>query len=552
MESPLLQAVLTYSTDLITAAVSLYDSSTTELLEVNKAWLKLYSYDEKEDIQLFLSDILAAHHQQGYFQKFLWEHSESALEWHKKKDGTIFPVEVSHRSFNWQGRPLILVIAHDQSERLRSEESALKHTSEIVRHQKTLLALAQLDRTNWQHELQTLLAQDAHTLQIERVSYWRMDKTQQTLTCESLYCLSEQQHQQPLLKRQTRDFPVYFRALLDKQTIITGNAQTDPRTAAFQNPYLQPLGITGMLDVPICYQGELEGVLCHEHVGPPREWTHDEVDFAVAIGTLVTLALEADYRHQAEERLRAALEKEKELNELKSGFISMVSHEFRTPLTTMMSNTELLLHYSQNWDDEKRQKIYQRLQDSLRWLSGLLDEVLVFGKAEAGKLDNQPKPLDVVACCRDILELISVGPGHRHRLVFESKCPEPYQLLDEKLLQHIVSNLLSNAVKYSEPDSDIRFTLQQTATDMILQVQDQGIGIPEEALPHLFTPFYRAPNVSHIHGTGLGTAIVMQCVEKMGGTILVNSAPNQGTCIEVRLPIMTMDKKIDNGNTDMT
>lgn len=538
LQSPLLQAVLTYSTDLITAAVSLYDIDTAELLEVNKAWLALYGYSEAEEGQLFLTNILADPNQQDYFSQRFPGLSEPTLEWHKKQDGTIFPVEVSHRVFEWQGRTLVLVIAHDQCERLHSEELALKRTSEIMRHQKTLLALAQSDRSDWQRELENLLAQDAQTLQIERVSYWVMDASAQRLTCESLYQLSTHQHHQPQLTLSAADFPDYFAALIAKQTIVTPNAQTDPRTVAFQEIYLAPLGITGMIDVPVYYHGELVGVLCHEQVGPPREWSHDEVDFTVAIGTLVALALEAAYRRQAEEKLRTSLEREKELNELKSGFISMVSHEFRTPITTMMSNTELLLHYSQNWDEEKRQKIYRRLQDSLRWLTGLLDEVLVFGKAEAGKLSYQPSPLDVLACCRETLELISLGPGHRHRFVFDSACIDTDLLLDEKLLQHILINILSNAVKYSEPDSEIRFTVQQTQESLILTVVDHGIGIPEEAAPHLFTPFYRASNVSHIQGTGLGTAIVLQCVEKMGGTIRIESKQNQGTRVEVKLPAL--------------
>jgi len=238
-------------------------------------------------------------------------------------------------------------------------------------------------------------------------------------------------------------------------------------------------------------------------------------------------------RKQAEEEIRNALQKEKELNQLKSCFVSTTSHEFRTPLTTILSSAQLLEHYSHKWSEDKKRSHLQRIQNMVQHMTQLLNDVLFIGKAEAGKLEFNPVPLDLVQFCLSLVEEFQLGKAStqdattRASVVFvsgqnlNSGASEELALLskqvstcmDEKLLRHIFSNLLSNAIKYSPSGATVRWELNLTDTEAIFQIQDQGIGIPPKDQAGLFESFHRASNVGQIPGTGLGLAIVKKAVE---------------------------------------
>lgn len=228
-------------------------------------------------------------------------------------------------------------------------------------------------------------------------------------------------------------------------------------------------------------------------------------------------------RKQAEGEVRKALTKEKELTELKSRFIAMASHEFRTPLTTIQSSAELLEYYSQKWVHEKKLTHFHRIQTSVKHMTKLLNDVLIIGRAEAGKLTFNPAALDLEDFCHNLVEELQLNDTHQHRITFacvhsfkksaniDSSLSSPVQTLlymDETLLRQILENLLSNAIKYSPKGSIIEFTLEYSSTQAVFQIRDQGIGIPPQDQPLLFESFHRATNVGTIAGTGLGLAIV--------------------------------------------
>lgn len=255
-------------------------------------------------------------------------------------------------------------------------------------------------------------------------------------------------------------------------------------------------------------------------------------------------------RKQAEEEVHKALTKEKELTELKSRFISMASHEFRTPLTTIQSSAELVEYYSQNWSHEKKVTHLHRIQTSVKHMTKLLNDVLIIGRAEAGKLTFNPAVLDLESFCRNLVEELQLNDIHQHTISFiceqyreefanigayKSETKLPY--LDETLLWQILENLLSNAIKYSPKDSIIEFKLQYSSTQAVFQIRDQGIGIPPEDQPFLFESFHRAKNVGTIAGTGLGLAIVKKCVDIHQGQVAVISEIGVGTTFTVTLPI---------------
>ncbi len=248
-------------------------------------------------------------------------------------------------------------------------------------------------------------------------------------------------------------------------------------------------------------------------------------------------------RRQAETDILATLHRERELSELRNSFLSMVSHEFRTPLTTIRSSAELLERYKNRLSDEKKQSHHQRIQSAVDRMTQLLDEVLLIGQAEAGKLKFEPKPMDIVAFCRELVEGMQVIVNHRHpsgshqhAIAFTSSGDCTDAQMDEKLLGHILTNLLSNAIKYSPEGGTVLFDLVCTARQAIFRIQDSGIGIPEEYLPQLFESFQRADNVGTIQGTGLGLAIVKKAVDLHGGTIAVESEVGIGTTFTITLP----------------
>ena len=241
-------------------------------------------------------------------------------------------------------------------------------------------------------------------------------------------------------------------------------------------------------------------------------------------------------RKRAEADIRNALEKEKELNELKSRFVSMTSHEFRTPLTTILSSAELLQDFGNIWDEEKKLKHFLRIQTSVTHMTGLLNDVLLIGKAEAGKLEFKPTPLDLISFCRELTEEMELA-AENHTIIFCSGGDCTNACMDEKLLRHILSNLLSNAIKYSPSGGTVKLELIGEQKTVMFHIQDRGIGIPQADLIQLFDSFHRASNVGTISGTGLGLAIVKKAVDLHNGQIFVKSEVGVGTTFTVKLPL---------------
>ncbi|MCB9041960.1 MAG: PAS domain-containing sensor histidine kinase [Lewinellaceae bacterium] len=239
-------------------------------------------------------------------------------------------------------------------------------------------------------------------------------------------------------------------------------------------------------------------------------------------------AAEAALR-QNQEELRRSLEKEKELSELKSRFVSMASHEFRTPLTTIASSAELLGLYTESAQQEKRDKHLRRIQSSVTNLTGILGDFLSLSKLEEGKIQINPVYFTVEELGEEVVEEMQslLKPGQKIQTDFQSGHLEAY--LDKKILKNIFINLLSNAIKYSGENSTVFFQLEQDGQNISASIRDEGIGIPKEDQKHLFTRFFRAANSVNIQGTGLGLNIVKRYVDLLGGKIRFKSEEGKGT-----------------------
>ena len=260
------------------------------------------------------------------------------------------------------------------------------------------------------------------------------------------------------------------------------------------------------------------------------------------IQNFVYIGRDISDRKGVEAEMMKALERERELRELKSDFVSMASHEFRTPLTTIFSSAELLQHYSQTWPEDKKLKHYNRIEAAVKRMTKLLDDVLLYSKAESGKLEFNPKPLVLKNFCSDLVEEIQLGIGENHKLNFVYLGPCNNACMDEKLLLHILTNLLTNAIKYSPQDTTVLFGCSCENQEVIFEIKDEGIGIPPEDQKRLFESFHRAKNVGAIPGTGLGLAIVQKSVELHGGRITCTSEVGVGTTFRVTLPLNNESK----------
>ncbi len=241
-------------------------------------------------------------------------------------------------------------------------------------------------------------------------------------------------------------------------------------------------------------------------------------------------------RKQVEIEIQTALDKETELNQLKSRLISMTSHEFRTPLTVISSSVGILKTFAKKLSDEQKLEHLNRIETYVGHTTKLLDEILLLNQAEAGKLQFQPALIDLVSFCENLVNEMQFGASD-HSLVFTYNCTADNTLatLDEKLLRQVLTNLLSNAIKYSPDGGEVNFTLTLAEDGAIFKVKDSGIGIPPEDQKRLFESFHRAKNVGTIQGTGLGLSIVKKCAQLHGGDVTVESEVGKGTTFTVTI-----------------
>ena len=240
------------------------------------------------------------------------------------------------------------------------------------------------------------------------------------------------------------------------------------------------------------------------------------------------------------EELVQALAKEKELSDMKSRFVTLVSHEFRTPLSVIQSSAELLQRYEERMNREEKNKYFFRIANGVRQITELMNDVLFLGRAEAGKLMFTPEPLSVENFCLQIIDEVSSGSttlGVDPRIRFSYEGLREEVMADRKLLRPILLNLLSNALKYSLHTSPVYFEVRCQDAQLVFCVRDHGVGIPQEDIPKVFDVFYRAANVETVQGTGLGMAITKECVELHGGSISVRSTPGSGTEFTVEIPL---------------
>lgn len=245
---------------------------------------------------------------------------------------------------------------------------------------------------------------------------------------------------------------------------------------------------------------------------------------------------------RAKTDLTRALDQERELGELKSRFVTTVSHEFRTPLGIIMSAIELIRHYDERLPADQRRELHQDIFSSTRHMAGLMEQVLVLGRVEAGKLACKTASCDINAFAEKITDECLSATHRKCPVIWKPEGDLSGAIADEALLRHIFSNLIANAVKYSPDGSTVEFTVHRDGGLAVFKVIDHGIGIPVADRPHLFEAFQRGSNVGEIPGTGLGLVIVKRCIDLHGGSAEIESEVGKGTTFIVRLPLFGRDE----------
>lgn len=579
-------------------------------------------------------------------------------------------------------RTIELLRANDQLK--RAEEASRKRSDLMQKHRDVLLELAHSNKSDLERALRRICSISAAILDVARVSYWSVLEDDSGISCEVLYLRNKDDFDQQFKGRRIvfAEYRAYFDELAARRTIVANEVLSHPATRDLGENHLKPLGISSLLDTPVWECGEGVGVLRHEHVGPPRDWSPEEIDFVSALASIVSLALEesnrvraehllreseaklresearfstafraspalmsisrlsdekyievndafvrwyglyrdniighdtrelgiwlnledrakfwadlnrngsvrelechartgrgamgtlllsADiieinrqphviatgvditHRKQAEVELLRTLAREKELGRLRSHFVSMVSHEFRTPLGIIQSSAEILEDYLEQLEPAERKNHLQSIRNNTCRMARMMEEALLIGSLDAGNIEFKPAPLELRPFVQKLVEEVLSATNRR--------CPIELLLADipgqiqanERLLQHILTNLLTNAVKYSDPGRAVRFEIAFAGTEIVCDIRDQGIGIPEADQEWLFSAFHRGQNVADRPGTGLGLVIVKRCVDLYGGKINVESQFGKGTVVTVRLPVFSPGSPAAGGGAD--
>jgi len=694
-------------------AMSLFDPETLRYIEANEAAARLVGAPSREALRnVSPTERWPERQPDGRLSiekvretiKIALDQGSHRFEWLVRRyDGTELPLDIVMTAVPFGGRTLLSIVYRDISvqrraeseirrlnallekrvaertvELLRSndqlkrvEQELRKRGEQVQKHRDVLLELAHSDKSDFAKALRKICSLAASTLDVARVSYWSVQKNHSAIACEVLYLRNAESFDDRFEGSRLflSDCPAYFEALSAKLPIVANDALDHAVTSCLAENYLKPLGISSMLDAPVCMRGKLVGVLCNEHVGPARDWSAEEVDFVSALASSASLALEESNRahsenllresaallresearfstafraspalisllrlsdgkfvevndafvswlgldrerivghdtkelgvwlnrserekvlaellrhgsvrqiecqfrscrgtvhtivlsaeiieincephilgfglditerKQAETELLRTLAREKELGQLRSNFVSLVSHEIRTPLGIIQSSAEILEDYLDRLEPSERKEHLQSIRKNTRRMAGLMEEVLLIGSLEEGKMEYKPAVVELRKFVRRLVEEVLSTTGGRCPIELSfSETPAEIQA-DERLLRHIFTNLLINAVKYSHSGWVVRFEISCAGSAIVCAIRDQGIGIPEVDREWLFNAFYRGRNVGDRPGTGLGLLIVKRCVDLHGGKIKVESKLGEGTVVTVRLPI---------------
>ena len=474
------------------------------------------------------------------------------------RDGTFKDVLVSTTLMAYKGKRMYLSSYYDITERKKGE-TQLRYQNERERLLNAILLKIQKE-LSLDQILAITVKETQELLRIDRVAIYQFNQNWNgTFVVEAV-----NDPELSILGSSVND-PCFNQEYIQKylsNSIASINDVDLANLSDCHKSLLQRFQVKANIVVPISFGDTLWGLLIAHQCSAPRQWEGFEIDLLRQLANHVAIAIQqvklfervqdlnknlerqvTDRTQQLEQSLRQleiALRKEKELNELKSQFISRASHEFRTPLATIQAASDLLRNYSHKMTNEKKLEKIDKIQHEVKGMTNLLEEVLVIGKTESGKFELQMEQINLEKFCLEIIEQTKLLATDKHQVVFININAPVSMMIDTKFFKQIISNLLSNAIKYSPDGGEVTFRISKASDrppQLLLEFSDQGIGIPLADQEKIFEHFYRAHNVGMIAGTGLGMAIIKNSIDILGGTIRLNSAETQGTTIQVKIPL---------------
>lgn len=351
--------------------------------------------------------------------------------------------------------------------------------------------------------------------------------------------LSQQQHIQQLNQLATQRMKLFQQSIELYQRDQSDAAKQTQNTITDQSVQLREQIQTLLAEIKHTEQQQLQSSLQASRTSIQRRSSIEGIGILLSTITIlgvVVLFYRSQRRQQQVRTLKQTLLQEQELSQLKLRLFSMISHEFRTPLSVILASAQLLAEILEPKIEHDQLKNLYRIQTSAKLMNRLITDILTLTRAEAGNLECRPEWLDVESFCLNLLDDLQSSESLQQSLQFtsEGKCGRVY--LDEKLLYSILSNLLLNAIKYSPPGNPVTLKLFCKPGQIEFEVQDQGVGILEIDRESIFMPFYRGQNVESVTGSGLGLAVVKKCLELHNGSIQVESQTGESTKFLVSIP----------------
>ncbi len=476
-----------------------------EILMANPRLNEMFGYKEHEligkGIEILVPDHLRHQHQAHraeYHEKPKKRSMGYGMDLQgRRKNGTNFPVEISLNYFKQENDMLVMALLTDISERKALDKKLLSLNNELEKRVE--------ERTEELSESQKLYSAIARNYPNGTISVF--DENLRYVFVEGKELFKIGVTSKNLIGTKYIDrLPKDIAPTIEKQLLIVFKGNT----ATLELEYRSSFYVLNA--VPL-------------------------IDSRGKISQILVVEQNITEQKNAEKEIRKALQKEKELNELKSRFVSMASHEFRTPLSTILSSVSLAEKYAEPENSDKREKHFNRIKSSVRNLTSILNDFLSLDKLEAGKIENSPVAFNLKEFAEELAEEMQAVSKRGQLVIYRHTGKKTDVIVDRNILKNILNNLLSNAVKYSPEESEIKFSSAIQKNILKIDIADKGIGIPEEEKKHLFERFFRAKNAINIGGTGLGLNIVKKYTELLNGEIIFDSQPGKGTIFTLTIPL---------------
>lgn len=484
--------------DLESDAILVFEAETGLIVQANDAAISTYGYSLPELLRLHTTDITVEPDKSSDLLATARSTVDQVIKvpfrLHRRRDGTVFPVELSIRTFRRAAQSMLVAVVRDITEQIKAREQLERFNAEL----ETTVAQRTEEITARNRQIEALL-QSVPDLVLRARSDGTVLDVRSAKGATPLAAISAQ-----------AEHPGQLAALVHAALPLAHRALAENTTVALETEL--PLGSPPLAT-------ELR-------VAPVGE---DE---------FVVFARDISERKRFEASMVSMLEKERQISEMKSRFIAVTSHEFRTPMAAAMASADLLHNHLDHLLPAKREELFARIASALRRMTEMLDELLLLNRIEANRVEVRLGPLHLPDFTRNVIEEIRLGDRDAHRFEFETSAGSIQVMSDGNLLHHVLANLLSNAVRYSASGTTVAIRLVATPGQVRVIVDDRGIGVPEADRERIFEPFERGSNVGVIKGSGLGLNIVKRMCGLLGASIVYEPAPAGGSRFILTLPLL--------------